>query len=291
MENGHHEVQAAREFGLTFSQEMLVANTIGIDPRYQRVLKKFRVKKIAEEFDPDIFGAIWVSERDDGSRVALDGQHRLDAIINEMGWGDQRVPCLVYRNLTPDQEAKIFERPQSTRATLTPAERFRARLFRGEPKAVEINRIVESHGFQVRLDWQGDVEGGIAAVSALDTIYDRYKPDTLDTVLGILRSAWGERTHGLTGNVLRGLAAFHTRYRGVYDRKRLIDVIMLRTPQTAEAESKDQQRVLGGTISAANARMLVQWYNHGMKKNRLDPYDMPASKPRIVARRGTAVDA
>src|SRR5215470_2943638 len=84
--------------------EWLRISELHFDPRINRTVKPSRVKTIVGEFDSDALGIIFVSKRAEGDYLVVDGQHRILA-LKEMGWGDQRVQCKVYPNLSLAQEA------------------------------------------------------------------------------------------------------------------------------------------------------------------------------------------
>src|SRR4051812_31723657 len=83
------------------------ASRLAVDASYQRPRNERKIRKIANNFDPDALGVLYVSKRADGTYVILDGQQRHAALI-EMGWQDQQVPCHVYTGLSVADEARLF---------------------------------------------------------------------------------------------------------------------------------------------------------------------------------------
>lgn len=263
----------------------LLASSLEVATEYQRPLKRHRVRRIVAAFDPDAFGMLTVSARPDGRLVIIDGQHRWVA-INEMGWSDQLLPCLVYADLTVEQEARIFWKPQApqNRSSLTAMERFVARLFEGEERAVRIRSIVDESGYKLVPYGGGDTWGGIYAVGALETIVTQGRPqrtpesdpgdETLRTVLGIARDAWGLDRPGPSGVLIDGIARFLTRYREhAVDVKRLVRVLQDVTEGQVVAEGKEQARVLRMQTSAGVARLISQRYNSRLTSARLPDWE------------------
>src|SRR5256885_16921269 len=128
--------------------EWLRVRDLSFDPRVNT--NPLSVKFIADRvkaFDPDLLGVPDVSQRDDGTYIVLDGQHRRE-ILMQIGWGDKKVQCRVYHGLTIDQEARIFLGRNDSRKP-SPVARFLAAGQAYKPEAVAINAIVEHIGWRV----------------------------------------------------------------------------------------------------------------------------------------------
>lgn len=271
------------EIGIPGELVWLPANSLGIAPEYQRPLREDRVRRIARNFDPFIFGQLDVSERADGSRVVLDGQHRWRGVLRK-GWGGRLVPCLRRRGLTPQQEATIFWKSQTpeNRVGLNAMDRFRARLFAGEERALRIQAIVEEVGYQVIL-YRSETNSGIQAIGVLESVAasghmrgsiteDGY--EVLKRVLEIARDTWGLNRPGPSGMLLDGIARFDRRYRKhTYDLDRLVRVLQDATPPQIVAEGKEQARVLRMQHGSGVARAISQRYNHRLISKRLPDWE------------------
>ena len=211
--------------GVSGHLEWLVVDDLQVDQRYQRDLSEVQVRKIVKDFDPDAFGVITVSSRGSGGMFVVDGQHRL-AALRHMGWGAQRVPCIVYRSLTLEDEAKVFYLPQTTRKYMTPAQKFRARLIAGEPNAIAIKEMVESFGYSLNLgNGSSHYARDIDSVAMVERITRQYGFDHLPLTLGIVRDAWGNTDIKISGAVLGGISVFTYRYKCMYDRSRLVRLL------------------------------------------------------------------
>jgi DNA-binding MarR family transcriptional regulator len=181
-----------------------------VDERYQRPLDHKRVKRITEDFDERKLGVLEVSERN-GRAAVFDGQHRL-AVLRLRGEAD--APCLAHENLTPEEEAELFVGIQNDRRGILPVDKFKARVFSGEQRAVLINKAVTEAGFEI---YQGSSETlgrrkQISAIGAVDRIYGRYGVLGLTETLSFIADLWeGDKdsTHGL---FLLGVASFIAGY-------------------------------------------------------------------------------
>jgi hypothetical protein len=116
-------------------------------------------------------GTLVVSERHDRRRKAsyavVDGQTRMYG----MGANDEPVaPCLVYTNLSPAHEAKLFADLQTQRRGMATALRFRAALVSGDEEAHAIATTARDAGMKIAGD--GDMSG-IKSIAAVEWLYRR----------------------------------------------------------------------------------------------------------------------
>jgi hypothetical protein len=181
---------------------MVPVDRLFIDADYQRPLTSF-VEEVTRDYDPAKLGTLLVSERDDGRFAVFDGQTRLEAMKRN---GEPEAPCLVYSDLTPEQEAQLFADLVTKRRGTATYLRFRAELRAGKPETVAIAEIVQAAGLDLGLV---ETPATVRAVAALEYVYRR-DPQLLPLVLGIITAAWPDPATDarLTGDILRGLATF-----------------------------------------------------------------------------------
>lgn len=167
-----------------------------IDEGYQRDIDQKHVDRIESEWDEAQFGVLEVSQRSDSEYAIFDGQHRYHAALKH---GETRAPSLVHTGLTPQQEAELFTALQDRRKALTPIDRFKSRLFAGDPVAEGMNEIATRHKYQI-----GTGPKSIQGVVFLERVYRR---GNLDETLAIL-SIWRGDAKQLEGSVIDGMSRF-----------------------------------------------------------------------------------
>lgn len=270
---------------------MVRAGDIRIDQSYQRELVSARhIERICESFAWDLFFAIGVNCRVDGSIYVFDGQHRLEAVKRLFG-PDEKVPALVTTGLSAQDEAKLFYAMQTTRRPVRPEERFRAQVFRAEPCALEIREIAARHGYSLIA---GDEGVRIQSVSAIEDLYhpngrraaglpraespDVYrggsnaKPggvpwigrERLDWVLSMSARAWrgGDAPNARVINALSVLFEQERKMPSGIDTERLVGVIGLRSPRGWEVRENEKR--------ARVWVLMAEEYNRGLRgKNRI----------------------
>jgi len=219
----------------------LRADRLAVDHRFERPLNVRKVRQIANSFDPDAIGVLYVSKREDGSVVILDGQHRWRAIL-EMGWGDQRVPCHQYEGLSLQDEARLFRLYNELRTRPRPFDLFSSALVEGEPRALAIRDIVAKHGLVVDT---GPGVNHVACVGALGKIHDYAGGDALDGCLTIAQRAWGSESTSFNGEVLTAIAAVLVRHGSRVDTTRLVRVLHKHKPVEMLAHARTMKAELG----------------------------------------------
>lgn len=242
---------------------------------YQRPEKPI-IKRIATNFDPDLFGALTVNLRhygDGAGRYAvIDGQQRL-AAIHRMGYGDQNLPCLVHHGLSAQVEADLFWRMNSRvgRTPLTAPEVFHGRLVAEDPGALDIQSIAAEYGYDL---WFGQRDPRnknlISAIGTLDRIYtQRNGGDALRRTLALTRDAWNGEAGSTKGVLLWALHTFDRAYRGIYDRQRFVRILSELSPGRVISDGQETARILSGATATGILRSLVGLYNKRTRSGRL----------------------
>lgn len=261
-----------RRFG---EQTMALVGNLHVDHSYQRELNMARAQRIADNFDPYLFGELVVVQRSDGSRSVPDGQHRLEA-LKIMGWDDQKVPALLYEGLTDVEEAKLFHDLNHNRTRPTPLDLFRARMVQQEPQAVHIYKSLERHGVHIHiyLNPTGSSAGGggfVNCISRLDEAYRYLGPDGLDRMIGVFVNAWGSKNTSVSSALVGGGTRFFCRFGfDVVDVKHFSKGLSKVTPGDIYIQAKSLQG-LGGRamVTSAIALVMLSKYNSRLSSGRL----------------------
>lgn len=255
------------------TDEWLWVSNLHGDSRYQRPIAKRKVRKIAAEFDPDALGSIYVSERDDGTFVVLDGHHRVVAVRDELGWTDQKVPCHVYHGLSLEDEARLFRKFNELRTRPRPIDLYRAKVVEGDPAALDIEKLLKSRGLVVNT---GLAPNTVQAVQALERIYTNGGKVVLGRALDVAARAWGARGDAYQGDVLTGIALVCSRF-PTANLDRLVKklaahepgVLLSRARLLRESEASAGVSGSDGRVASATARVIVGLYNAGARAGRL----------------------
>lgn len=269
---------AMEPIGLPESRtESFRAGILAVDYDVQRGLDRTRVKRLKENFIPDIIGTIVLSRRAGGGMYILDGQHRIRAMV-ELGLSETMVECKVYDGLTTEQEAQIFFWLNNY-LVVHSADKFRARAKFGEPVAVDILKIVDSHGLVVS---SSQSDGHVSAVVSLESVYtgavakrkEGVYGDILAMTLSVLVEAWPNNAYAMNGELIKGVGMILHRHSSRVTINDLVRKITIRQqgPMGLIIAGRDHRNSQGGTVASGIAYQIVVDYNKGRTRNRLPPW-------------------
>lgn len=265
--------RGTRKLNTSGTEEWLRADTLTVDPAYQRAENDPKIRKIMREFNPDAIGVLYVSRRDDGTVVIIDGQQRRAAFLR-MGWGDQRLPCMVYSGLTQAEEASLWTDYNELRTKPTPLDRFRADLVAGDPDAVSVQQILDRHNltFGTATTKRAYV---IRSVGAVRTVHQRAGTDVLDQTLDSLNRAWPQSPDAFQGEFIQAVGAVYARFGSRIARNRLVDVLQAEAPDLfirravirhAESGTGARGAAGNGALTTTVAKMVCENYNQSKPK-------------------------
>ena len=230
--------------------KMLNPREIVIDHRYQRPEKPALIAVIVSNFDWPIFGVVQCTRRENSMHYCLDGQQRLRAALS-LAKPPQLVPAVVHAVSSFEEEARIFTAMNEHRKALAALEKFKGHLASKTPHVVRINSVVENIGFTI-----GGSESGprtIAAVSALQDVYNLSGEEGLSHVLTAIRDAWADDKHATNTHILRALGEIVGEANGNLDRKKLTAALSKTTPAKILRRA-DQTRLDVGGSKRVNVR-------------------------------------
>ena len=236
------------------------ADTLTVAPEYQRALNARRVRKIVNEFDPDVLGVLEISERPDGQKVIIDGQHRWHAIM-DMQWGDQLVPVIIHYGLTLQDEARVFRKRNKDAVQPKPIELFHAELVEKLPEAMAIQAVVENLGLKIDLS---NGPGSIRAVSSVRHVFNVSGAIVLGRTLRVIRDAWGLSVENFHAEVIKGIGLFITRYPNL-DQDRLIEVLRREDVHSLRQAARTRMRYTSYPTQVALVLCLTDMYNLRLK--------------------------
>jgi hypothetical protein len=214
------------------TSEWLPVDLLNIDRNYQRDPGSSKIKAISDNFNLAAAGILIVSQRSNGLYFVVDGQHRLEAMKK---LNIQQVECKVSRGLSVTEEAEIFIHCNTVRKNPTAIDVFKARLFKKDPIAMEINQIVEKYGLFIQLNGSSTNQRdgrAICAVFALIQIYERGQAPLLEEILTLITRTWPGDSNVLEGKMLQGITDFHLKYQGRYTREEFVRKLSIADPLT-----------------------------------------------------------
>lgn len=254
--------------------EWIDISQIGFDPRVNRVVKRWQVDYIANNFDVDAIGVIDVSIRKNGDIICLGGQHRVLA-LRQIGYDDQKIECRIHAQLTVAREAKLALWLNKTRQS-THADEFIHRVVAEDPEAMAINDIVVDIGLCISPN--GKRDGAISATKALERVYrgvgyrtKEQNPAILHDTLRVILRAWGKGQAGLQGYLIEGVGAVLLRYGNDVDLARL--ATKLQSVPGGPTKIIERARLFreahNGVLPRCAAAVIAETYNHGTRTGKL----------------------
>ena len=253
--------------------EAIPIRELQADQEYQRNLSERHVKKAAADFDIHQINPVKVSRRD-GVNYVFNGQHTMEIVAAVSGTRDTPVWCMVYEDLEYKVEADIFANQQKYVKGLTPYEIFMANIEAGSDKHLLIKALVESYQLEISPLSRAN---GIAAVSALEYIYDRFGNENLSRTIRLDIGAWEGNQQSLGASVLKGISRLVKVYGEDIKDDMFIDKLGNVSIKEIIRTAKERK---GGAVGFAEAMLLVynnQRLNTPLPIQRL--YEKAALKP------------
>lgn len=250
--------------------EVLEIAQINVDPDYQRDLRHDLINKIARNYDIVKAGPILVSERDDGSLWAVDGQHRMGGAEQS---GETEIFAHVVHGLSQADEAEL-RLARNDRKSDTAQEKFRSRLTMGDPVAHAITKVVEEAGTHINTTTPNS-HSGINAIATLEQLYQLdYSGRWLKRVLDLIGDAFqtvddhGEIKREMNGetcstSMLKSVCWFLGQHVDTKECTRVDYLARLETMGYDDIKRKaiTHQAALGGSLWVNFYRGMVEAYN------------------------------
>lgn len=228
---------------------------------YQRDKKKRRVAKIRKDAFWVAFGAPLVSLRKDGSYWVIDGQHRVAALLLELG-PEYALLCVIVENLTPEEEARGFDIGNSEQQKANSMERWKSGKAWHNPEVDGVDEVVKSLGLEVA------PHSGPQYLTIPGSLRPIFREPGgrahLHRVLKLLKGAWYGKPGCFSAAAVNGMDAFLGRY-ATYriDEARLVRLLALTTPDGVMDVGRGVKRETNLSMNVATqvARAIVVTYN------------------------------
>lgn len=246
----------------------LPAKELWAEPAYQRAIIPGHVEKLKRNMDLDAIGSLLISRRKVQGKwryVVIDGGHRHRALL-ELGLGDWPVSCLVYRDLSEEEEAGLFRKYNDAKRP-TAFDDYNAGLVEGDEECHALKDITESTGLEIR-NSTGD--GVVTCVATLRRVYRRAGAEGLTNSLQVATAAWGRTAPAVEGKIIDGLGRVFAEYNGAVDEDVLSTKLAKQSsPAALIGMAKSRSRVLPGSIGKHMADIIVETYNVGRRSGKL----------------------
>lgn len=257
--------------GESVRQERVPLGGLQVDHSYQPQLDAKRVGKYADNWDRAKAGVVYISERDDGTRYIIDGQHRVGAMIRVYHLTRaSMIDALVYRGLTVQREAELWLGFNRDRKQRSAREHFITAVIAKEPEACGIQQVLDSCGLRVAITASAP---GIACVATLRTVYRKGGPEVLEEALRVLGEAYPGNGDAWLNEMVRGTAYLVARYGDYIEHTRLVRCIRTEDPRAIIAKAQMVvaaeigQRGNQSLLSSAVSKVMLQLWNRGLNVN------------------------
>jgi hypothetical protein len=230
-------------------------NNIKVSSNAQREFRRHKAATIAANLDPDKIGVPVLSLRD-GHYWVIDGQHRV-AALKIIGYGETKIECDVYRDLTEREEAELFDGLNDALKVST-LDKFLVRVTAHRERECAIEAAVRNQGYTV-----GSGKGRIGAVSALGKVYDMAGQDRLEVALRIIRDSYGDS--GMRAEIIEGVGLVTHRYNGQLSEERAVEKLSALNGGMSGLISKSEviRRTVGRPKAHCVAAAVVETINSG----------------------------
>lgn len=240
--------------------ELLNLSNLKIET-FNRSVDMAHAKRIAAYWDDKLAGVIVVSKKN-GYYDIIDGQHR---VVGAKMAGKKYLPCLVYHNMTTEEDAAIFVQLDKKRKNLNTFDYVKASKVANDEIVTSMYEVAEMVGFTIDKS-KGDKK--ICAVRSLLNVLQSSGKDGAFTVLNILNLTWGGDKESLKGEMIEGLNLLLKTYGTALNQDRLIQKLKMIQPYKIIAEANSDAS--GGRKRKRIARVMLRHYNHNLQSaNRL----------------------
>lgn len=232
---------------------------------YQRPINAAHVQDMTRTYDKRNFDPIVVSEREDGTLVLIDGQHRVTMC---KALGIRAVMARIITGLSNEEEAELFldlNGFSGQRKKIKPGEIFNAKLVAKDDAATEIKAIVEKHGFKF-----GNASGEVQAHNTLMKLHKKHGQESLDRTFKIIRNAWGIQRMITHNAIIEGVTTFIVTYGKdkAYSDEAFASALSKTTPGEIVKTIRYDATSRVQTVKELNAMLNV--FNFNKKKNIID---------------------
>ena len=224
------------------------------------------------ELDLDAIGVLHAAEypiKGDRGPWVIDGQHRVLALL-EHGFGEWLVDIKIHLDIQTDEAACAQFLKLQQRSAMRSYDNFKNELAAHYPDAIGAETIVRKNGLQISSS-AGD--GKLVCVSVLKKLHKVDDGKCLDSTIRVIQSAWGPKAAALEGKILEGIGLVFARHDGNIDEAVMVKKLS-KYPGGPSGLIGDARGIMAhrkSSLSRCVAELVIESYNSGRHKNRLDP--------------------
>jgi len=275
-------VKGAKSFddGSYSTMESLVkVSDLYLDSTYQRFPNEVKVSSIARNFDPDAFGIIICSAREDNVIAIIDGGHRI-AALRLLGFENKTVNALVYFNLSIEDEARIFTLINQDRTKPKTSDIFKAQVAANDKDAMGLNSILSSLGLKAS---NAPGNGVVRGIGTLKEIYKNAGHLNTGYALISLKSAFGEHSSSFNVDAVTALAIIFKKYGKAIDGDRIVNTLKKFNSIDGMLNQAKIMNVRNtGPIKYTTLPfIIVESYNSKLRVNRIESFNMSTEVNKI----------
>lgn len=248
---------------------------------YQREASSVALKdKLKKGFEPRIFHPVDLSEQEDGTLNVIDGVQRIALALS---LEHPAVLAFVHTDLTPDEEARLFEMLNKGRKTLTPYDLHKSALVRGTERNLTLEKVAKAAKYVVVANAPRNTTNRLPADTGLFCVDLDGTGDLLKRSLTILNDAYPNevRVSSPHGNMIKGLCLLITKLNGGEERAHLINRLRLVPLNEWKNRAAGFGAAEGGGARLSWVAAMVEAYDKGLRgqskrlKNRFELGELP----------------
>nr|WP_235903396.1 DUF6551 family protein [Bilifractor porci] len=166
--------------------------------------------------------------------------------------------------MSDKDEALLFAQQTGASAKLSAGVKIRARIFGGDPEAIQFKDATEAVG--LRLDYGQDKgKKRLPCISTAYTAFQKLGAERYMEMLQVILDAWNGAPDSFRRENVQGISAFVDLYHDEYDPKRLVSRLKRYDPLHIYREGKASGLNLAGYKKYLNQVWLM--YNGSSRKN------------------------
>lgn len=264
------------------SYQAIPVGQLLVDPKLdaQRIFQPTWAGKLAKIWDPDVLLVATVSKRADDRYYLIDGQHSTKVALEKEG-PDFLRDCMVYENLDPEMEAKLFLSANRDRKPVKPFDNFRVAITAKDPLAMRVQQEVQSCALEVS---NGTSTNRVGAVQALMALGAR-REGLVAKVLQTAEKAWGRDATSWDNMMIRALGMVIYQNWDKIDYARLVKILMKVPVGRWKAAAINATTSGGGSSSRSTplAGNIVTTYNGRLGPEKMLSLAIAVPKPSTTA--------